>query len=117
MPQHVPLIAITVLVLILPACGPSIFDLNQSDIDKLTKEEVERRYGAPDSRSRDESGEAWHYVVRYSLAQPSCIETSRGGPRCEPLPAYMVEFGNQFILRFDGKGILRSYTIEPCCQN
>lgn len=107
----------TVLVLMLPACGPSIFDLNQSDIDKLTKEEVERRYGAPDSRSRNEIGETWHYVIHYSLTQPGCIDSSRGGPRCNPLPSYMTDYGNRSVLRFDRKGILRSYTIEPCCPN
>ena len=103
-----------VVVSLLPACGPSIYDLNQSDVGKLTQREAEARFGSPDSRTRDDEGETWNYVVRYNLEQPPCAQPVPGRkvPACAPLPGFMTQFGKRFILRFGRDGLLRSYKTE-----
>ena len=105
---------LVVILSLLPACGPSIFDLHQSDVGKLTQQEAEARFGSPDSRTRDDEGETWNYVVRYTLAQPPCTlpVLGRGVPACDPPPGFMTQFGTRFILRFGRDGLLGSYKIE-----
>ncbi len=102
------------MVVLLPSCGPSIYDLNQSDVGKLTQREAKERFGSPDSRTRDDEGETWNYVIRYNLEQPPCTQPvhGRGVSACDSPPGFMTQFGNRFILRFDRDGLLLSYKTE-----